>query len=217
MHLIKCVRRFKVNTYEHIITLVTGKMPLFQNHLRDSKDFSILEDSHVRVEFANPKELFYAGEHLVGKVIVSLGRAIRCEKMTMQYTGYSDVSWETREGDRIKTHRNEDEYFNASTVLLAPQPPDEHVTIPQGELTYPFEFNLPAHLPPAMITPHGKVVYYIAVGIVGIVSEVQGSTKARKKKYKFSKSNLVSGISLKVSRRATTAKILPTWRYSLIF
>lgn len=167
-------------------------MPQFQNNFVHLNDFSVVEDSHVCVEFANPKDFFYAGQHLVAKVIVSLGRAIRCEKMTIQYKGYSQVSWETSEGDSTKTHRSEDEYFNTSTVLLAPQPPDEHVTIPQGELTYPFEFNLPGHLPPAMETPHGKVVYYIKIEIVGIVSEVQGSTNAQKKKHTFNKSNLIN-------------------------
>ena len=84
--------------YEHDIRQVTGKMPRFQDNFMDLKDFSILEDRNVRVEFPNPKELFYAGEDLVANVIVSLRKAMRCQKMTLQYVGYSRVFWDRTNG-----------------------------------------------------------------------------------------------------------------------
>lgn len=181
-------------------------MPRFrQNNFVDLNDFSVVEDSHVRVKFANPKEFFYAGERLVGNIIVSLGRAIRCEMMALQLKGYCHVRWQSFGDSSSTVHQNGEEYFNTYTVLLAPQPPDEDVTIPQGELNYRFEFTLPAHLPPTMNTPPGIVSYYIKVEIVGILPDVQGK-HAQKKKHKFSENKLMCVISFKVSQTKIDTK-----------
>lgn len=185
-------------------------MPRFQNNFIDSKDYSILEDSHVRVEFANSKELFYAGEDLVANVIVSLGRAIRCKKMTLQYIGYSTVFWDSTDGqgNSYTLNRNGEEYFNNSMVLMAPRSPFEDVIIPQGELNYPFQFSLPARLPPSINTRYGHISYGIFVEILGVVANVQQSTNARYKTHKISKRKLMSGISFEVSRTTLTPRIL---------
>ena len=195
--------------YEHDIRQVTGKTPRFQDNFMDLKDFSILEDSHVRVEFANPKGLFYAGEDLAANVIVSLRKAMRCQKMTLQYVGYNRVFWDRTDGqgNSYSVDRNGEEYFYNPMVLIAPRSPFEDVIIPQGELNYPFQFSLPANLPPTINTPYGRISYGIIAKILGVVANVQRSTNARYKTHRIKKRNLMSEISFKVSRTTLTPRI----------
>ena len=58
--------------------------------------------------------------------------------------------------------------LDTTTILMAPQTPGEEITIPRGEMSYPFEFRLPSDLPPSTSDDllWGGVFYFIEVKII---------------------------------------------------
>ena len=112
------------------------------------------------VTFSDPKTFFYPGETIVGNIIVRLDSAINCKKVEVKFKGKSYVRWTTGSGDDKKTHWNVEEYFKDNFTLAAPAPQENLLSLPPGDFSYPFHFQLPSNLP-ASVETHGLATGYV--------------------------------------------------------
>ena len=118
------------------------------------------------VNFADPKRFFYPGETVAGTITVRVDEPIRTRQITVQFEGKCHISWHTGHGKDMKFHWNSEDYFKHKSTLLAPtSPPEEGISLQVGDYTYPFQYRLPAELPPSYTTcwNDGYVLYCMKV------------------------------------------------------
>ena len=106
--------------------------------------------------------VYLAGETVRGTVYLKVRERLKINSVNMVVCGYSRVNWSESSGSdksqRTRHYTNYEEHFNMKLMLVYPEGSHDLYLEP-GDLSYPFQVNLPSNLPTSFEHDHAHVRY----------------------------------------------------------
>ena len=115
--------------------------------------------------------VYLAGETVRGTLHLRVRERLKINSLNMVVCGYSRVNWYERIGNRRTRHyTNYEEYFKMKLTFVYREGSHDLYLEP-GDLSYPFQVNLPSNLPTSFEHDHAHVRYSFQgnIGTVKIV------------------------------------------------
>lgn len=122
-----------------------------------------IREFDIRLE----KEMFYAGETLVGHVVLDTVENFKLRAIRVGLRGKSHAEWKVVvSGDR-RTVKDDQYFIDDRAIIWGKEKPEGNVPIlPRGMHTFPFRFQLPeSSLPCSFESKAGTIRYYVKVTI----------------------------------------------------
>ncbi|ESP05163.1 hypothetical protein LOTGIDRAFT_227841 [Lottia gigantea] len=123
----------------------------------------------------NAHGVYFTGEILLGHVNIELKESLKLKGIRVNFRGKAYVHWtdqnmrgpgESRYRE-IRHHTATEEYFDVSNTLLSKDPSNNNDkrTLPAGQYTYPFQFQIPTNTPTSFEGQYGHIRYCVKVMI----------------------------------------------------
>ncbi|XP_014213106.1 arrestin domain-containing protein 2 [Copidosoma floridanum] len=126
----------------------------------------------LRIDFNKSGAIYLPGEIVSGRVFLRLSGSKNIREIRMEASGEAETHWTKKKRDkdssgrsqtRIEHYRGNQHYFSVTNRLLGNGIGDEHSTLPSGEHSYHFSFQLPSNIPCSIEHELGFVRYTVRV------------------------------------------------------
>ncbi|XP_058790985.1 arrestin domain-containing protein 2-like isoform X2 [Phymastichus coffea] len=123
-----------------------------------------------RIDFDKPDATYEPGENVSGKVILNLSGSKNVKEIRLEARGAAEVHWTKnrkvkdssgRRHRHTDHYKNSEHYFSISNRLLGSGTADGQTTIPAGQHSYFFSFQLPFNIPCSIEHKYGRVRYVV--------------------------------------------------------
>ncbi|MHA1247078.1 MAG: hypothetical protein ACTSPE_07100 [Candidatus Thorarchaeota archaeon] len=106
-----------------------------------------------QIDIRVPRQHYAPGESVRGEVVVKCDEPFNCNRLSLLLLGTAETRIKIRIGDSYHTCRETEKLVDEYMEFCL------NTEIPEGESTWPFEFQLPEDLLPSYIGSHGEVSY----------------------------------------------------------
>lgn len=123
---------------------------------------------NFRIIFDNPNSVYYGGQWVKGKVILTLNKSIKLSNINLRLQGLSICEWkekpknfekskENSSGSELISLEGKEIYFDHGFVLWSKK--DRKSTLNAGSYEFPFQFQLPNNCPTSFEGTFGHIRY----------------------------------------------------------
>ncbi|TMW45822.1 hypothetical protein DOY81_009103 [Sarcophaga bullata] len=115
---------------------------------------------------------YFTGQHITGKVIITLNKPKKFKAIKLQINGYAQCQWRERHGKKRAIHKTtkkrKNTYYGhedyiASTTYLVGSEQGTNVSIDAGTHTYSFACPIPINCPSSYEGAYGHIRYMVKV------------------------------------------------------
>ncbi|VDO96659.1 unnamed protein product [Soboliphyme baturini] len=110
------------------------------------------------ITLKNDRNVYFAGEEVVGKLVIALSIAQKVEQIVLQFKGRAKTNWAKHQGKTSTHYSDEEVYFDSSVDTNYPNQ-FEGQMLPAQVHEIPISFQLPAEIPSSYEGSHGHIRY----------------------------------------------------------